>query len=298
MGDFLKLFRRQRSMKQVIDETSDNQRNETSASDAEENENTEASVERHMSVCSEYGPGSFAMSSHKPSHGFKEPKGWRKSLRKLKLKKPEQTISVSSDNILKMPSGSYIFIPKNIDKSSTETAGKRWSYSQDLSEDNVPGARELRGSIERKLSVKKEVDENEHVKKYRKKSFKHKKNGKFFNDNSEYQHYVESLNSSACPQYEHPVDNRLDNSNLSTFQFEEKSMCSHLERSHSTPNATEHVQDPFQKHDWSAFGSEEWTSSENRDSYHLTVDNDTAYTSKLGFTIVFYSQYYGKACYE
>ena len=269
MSDIFKIFRRQRSVKSNLNEETNGSKENVSTSDIEK-QKVDASYFRHMSVSAEYAPGEFSVSSTKQNQGFKEPKSWRKSLRKLKLKKPSQSISVSSDNIVKMLP--YSVVPKSNEHNDCDTSStsKRWSYSPDLSEDNVPGARELRGTLERNLSVKKESDEIEYLNKYR----------QSVNQGNE--------RTRANTYFQYPVaDERLDNSTLSSFQPEEMTYIeahSNLGRSHSTPNANTYVQNPFIDHPWVKKNPEVGTSNQHQDMSYAAMDTDIS-TSKHSSTI-------------
>ena len=274
MSDIFKIFRRQKSVKQLSSEDNTGSQENIDVNELDNSDNREQNGNnsnfRHLSVSSECSPGTFAISASKQNHGFKEPKGWRKSLRKLKLKKQDSTISASSDNITKIPP--YATAAKQTKNSFVDrSTGKRWSYSPDLSEENVPGARELRGSLERNLSIKREAEEIEYLAKYREQKY----------EQSVHQH-KEHPRSSTFSEYQ-AADHRLDNSNLSTFQSEENSLISahaQLGRSHSTPNADFLLQNPFMEQNWSGVDSEEWTSGEYRDLSQVAMDTDPTYTSK------------------
>ena len=273
MSDIFKLFRRQRSVKQTNNEESSRSQESVSINNFGEEQTLNASYipVRNMSVSSEYCSSSIVINEAKQNQGFKEPKGWRKSLRKLKLKKQSQAISVSSDNIAKIsPYSSAPKQNKTADQEDVSSACKRWSYSPDLSEDNVPGARELRGTLERNLSVKKEEDEIEHLAKYR--------------QQQQYQHHISQneLERSRSSTYSHNPDNRLDNTTLSTFQSDESSVMethAQLGRSHSTPNANSHLQNPFRDQTWPALSPEEWKATSFKNMSDSTMNTDPAYTS-------------------
>lgn len=278
MGDFFKKFRRQRSMKHSLTEASLDQCNETPIKNNEQNESNlpDEAAKRHNSISFESSSNS-AMKNTEENDGFKEPKGWRKSLRKLKLKKRAPVSSISYDNIAKIPSN-----VENSDAVKQTTAeseiaiSKRWSYSPDLCEDNVPGARELRGTIERKLSVKLEVDEK-NASKYQQINEQHHL------PRSRQESFIQAINtgyvSSAkikelvSTQYETPT-NSTSNMKSTMFTF------------HSPPT---------DNNDTPSDANFEWNSNEKRDSLQLSSEHDTAYASMLNrFNIFGFSNFFFK----
>ena len=278
MGDIFKRFRRQKSLKNSVDETAINHLNEISVRSNDVNKNADASTSsRSMSVCSETANCSVSNSQEI----FKEPKGWRKSLRKLRIKKRQPSISASSENLVKTPM--QVTVVEN--KVGMEAAvSKRWSYSPDLCEENVPGAKELRGTIEKKLSIKQEVDETSCINKYRQDGQQtvHGDGQLLCNEQFDYteQSDVTTPNTSLpiSPSgglpYETPLDdNQLNNSNLSTFQSCE--MSYNLEQSCASQLANE---SSYIYNAESVLGPKDWTKRETKD-LQVTTDFNT-YASK------------------
>ena len=282
MGDFLKRFRRQRSIKQSFSESSENHNENVILNSNQEKELNDKSSE-HLSYISTETCNSSTVKNKEENAGFKEPKGWRKSLRKLKLKKRQPTSSISYDNIAKMPNNvenSNVDIQNpNIDGEAS--ISKRWSYSPDLSEDNVPGARELRGTIERKLSVKHEVDEKNYFAKYCQ------------NDKQKELHLTESISncvenvkksdikdfpSGTCTKYK-------GNKNNCIYTFQSPESCQNDVNKYSQNHETS-------DHSVLCAIAEknsvlDYTSSENAD-FQSTAENETAYSS---MTLFYFSVY-------
>ncbi|CAK8688139.1 unnamed protein product [Clavelina lepadiformis] len=158
MSDFLKIFRRQRSVKQI--ERPNSPREEKSSNSDDQNANV--CSKQHEPAEQTSGIDVNVTHNADNDEAFREPKGWRKSLRKLRWRKRDSSLSsVSYDNISKVGAESSCENVQPNKVHSSPTLNKRWSYSPDLSEENVPGARELRGSLQRKLSIKVEVDEDQ-----------------------------------------------------------------------------------------------------------------------------------------
>nr|CAB3222855.1 rho guanine nucleotide exchange factor 10-like [Phallusia mammillata] len=159
MGDFMRFFRRQKSTsKGDLPENPvvPSQSFENLPTDIKEGSNVDLS-ENNQSTAAIDNEDQFSEEKHDDT--FRQPKGWRKSLRKLRWKKKEPSVSISSDNIASLPSSSTDDVDPMTPRKVSMKVNNRWSYSPDLCEDNVPGAKELRGTLERKLSVKLEMDE-------------------------------------------------------------------------------------------------------------------------------------------
>nr|XP_026690271.1 rho guanine nucleotide exchange factor 10-like protein [Ciona intestinalis] len=158
MSDFKRLFRRQRSEKHMLHE--EEQQQSSSGLQTERNAVSNAATSNIGKRNSTFFQSSTGEENNVDDH-FKEPKSWRKSFRKFRWKKKDPPISMSTDNILTIPesAGDSADMGQPTAQNSPTKVSKRWSYSPDLSEENVPGARELRGTLERKLSVKLEKDE-------------------------------------------------------------------------------------------------------------------------------------------
>jgi len=157
MSDFIKLFRRQKSVKQEVNDNS----GWTAETRRDSRDSSHSDLHAHASLNQEHSNLHDDVSRQKQHDAFKETKSWRKSFRKLRWKKRDHDVnSVSSENIFVFPTQSTENVPHATPKLSSKV-NKRWSYSPDLCEDNVPGAKELRGRLERKLSVKREADEQQ-----------------------------------------------------------------------------------------------------------------------------------------
>lgn len=162
MGDFMRLFRRQKSTTK-----SELPTNHVVASESFENipSNVSQGSSVDVSVFNENSTTAThedddKFEDEKHVEGFKVPKSLRKSFRKLRWKKKDPSVSISSDNLSSLPKSTNESTNHVTPRKSSQKVNNRWSYSPDLCEENVPGAKELRGTLERKLSVKKEAEEN------------------------------------------------------------------------------------------------------------------------------------------
>lgn len=168
--DLIKFFKRQKSVNKTAqscdsDDFSDYQINDNnnvfeSTNVSADSRSTNDSVTNHshdMVDATDFTQSFNESSQSRPESVFvKEPKGWRKSFRKLRRKKKGDIVSSSYDNIIKRSDTTIADSKLKIENPNANFVSKRWSYSPDLNEETVPGAKELRGRLESKLSVKAE----------------------------------------------------------------------------------------------------------------------------------------------